>query len=157
MQNGDITLRTEWPITIKKHTKHELYLYYVMERFMVPFHYGAYGDKSFEKVFVDDAVPYLLKNGFPLDANDQRYEQFKGLYKLHLQQDFDPKHPDLEAFDYINDQCRFCAVGRSSKMARDSILLDKISAALKTYDRVLVTFGHGHALALEPALKQLIQ
>jgi len=58
---------------------------------------------------------------------------------------------------YINGgDCRFCAIGRASKMVRDSILLNKIDNALNHYDRVMVTFGHGHAIALSPALQQIV-
>jgi hypothetical protein len=42
-------------------------------------------------------------------------------------------------------------------MTRDSVLLAKIDQALNKYDRVMVTFGHGHALAIEPALRQLVR
>jgi hypothetical protein len=41
-------------------------------------------------------------------------------------------------------------------VVRDSVLLSKIDRALDHYDRVMVTFGHGHALAVEPALQQII-
>lgn len=63
----------------------------------------------------------------------------------------------VELFDYINGgDCRFCAIGRASKMVRDSVLLDKIDNALNHFDRVMVTFGHGHAIALSPALQQVV-
>jgi hypothetical protein len=39
---------------------------------------------------------------------------------------------------------------------RDSVLLTKIDKALDTHDRVMITYGHGHALAVEPALRQII-
>jgi hypothetical protein len=41
-------------------------------------------------------------------------------------------------------------------VVRDSVLLTKIDQSLDRYDRVMVTFGHGHALAVEPALHQII-
>ncbi len=156
MMNGDTPFKTELPLALQRHSKEELYLYYVMERFAIPYHYGAYGKKIFDNVFAENAVPYLLKNGFPLSADEQQFAYFKKIYQQNLQQEFNILKPDLEAFDYINDHCRFCAVGRTSKMLRDSLLLDKIEVALKTNDRIMITFGHGHALAVEPALQEII-
>jgi hypothetical protein len=156
MLNGDTPFKTELSITLKKYSKEELYLYYIVERFVVPYRYGGYGKQSFNSVFTKEAIPYLLKNEFPLSLNEQGFSYYKQLYKQKLKQDFDVSTADLEAFDYINDNCHFCALGRTSKIARDSMLLGKIANALKTYDRVMITFGHGHALAVEPALKQLI-
>ena len=63
----------------------------------------------------------------------------------------------MEAFDYVNPNCKFCAIGRTSKMVRDSVLLSKSDNALDKHDRVMVTFGHGYALAVEPALRQIIE
>ncbi len=156
MMNGDISFKTEWPLTLKSHSKEELYIYYVMERFVIPHKYGAYGNKLIDSIFAQTTVPYLLKNNFPLSPAEQSFTYFKSLYKKNLQKDFDSTNPDIEAFDYVNDSCKFCAVGRTSKMVRDSMLIGKIETALKTNNRILVTFGHGHALALEPVLKQLL-
>lgn len=155
MLNGDIPFSTELQLTLKQQTAEDLFLYYIMERFVIPYHYGAFGQMDFEKVFTGKAIPYFIKNGFPFGTVQQNYPAFLHLYKQKMHVDFDAAQPDLEAFDYINPNCHFCAVGRSSKMARDSILLNKIEAAFSTHDRVLVTFGHGHALAIEPALKHM--
>lgn len=63
----------------------------------------------------------------------------------------------VEQFDYINGgSCHFCAIGRRSKMIRDSVLLTKLDRALDRYDRVMVTFGCGHALSVELALRELV-
>ncbi len=156
MANGDTPFKNEWPLTMQKQTKNDLYLYYIVERFVVPYHYGGYGKQPFDSVFAKSAIPYLLKNGFPLQPQEQTFAWYKTLYKQALHHDFNIEQPDLEAFDYVNDSCHFCAVGRTSKMVRDSLLLNKIATALKTSNRILVTFGHGHALAVEPALKQLV-
>lgn len=157
MQNGDISFKTEWPITIKKQNKKDLYLYYLIERFVIPYKYGAYGKQLFDSVFFKNAIPYFLKNEFPLTKAEQSSSYFKQLYKQSFKQDFSIDNIDIEAFDYVNPNCHFCEVGRTSKMVRDSILLTKIKTALQTNDRVMVTFGHGHALALEPALHELLK
>jgi hypothetical protein len=80
------------------------------------------------------------------------------LFRKHVGTPFKPEvsFDNIEKFDYINGNCKFCAIGRTSKVVRDSVLLSKIDRALDRYDRVMVTFGHGHALAIEPALHQII-
>lgn len=157
IQNGDISFKTEWPITTKKQSKEDFYLYYTIERFAVPYKYGAYGKIPFDSVFIKHTIPYFLKNEFPLTKAEQSFSYFKQLYKQSFKQVFNIDNIDIEAFDYVNPNCHFCEVGRTSKMVRDSILLTKIKTALQTNDRVMVTFGHGHALALEPALHELLK
>ena len=50
----------------------------------------------------------------------------------------------------------FCEVARKSKELRDKYLLKEIEEQLKYHDKVLVVFGGWHVLAIEPALKQII-
>lgn len=157
MLNGDMDARTEFALTLEKQPKEDLYLYYVIERIAIPYHYGAYPHESFESVFNRVIEKHFIKNGFPLSATEKELRYFKDLYKQKTGQEFEVTDFDLEAFDYINDNCKYCAVGRVSKMTRDSVLLSKIDAALNQYDRVMITFGHGHALAVEPALKEMVQ
>lgn len=156
MLNGDLDARTEFALTLKKQSKDNLFLYYVVERIAIPYHYGAYKNEAFEAVFNRLVAQHFVKNGFPLSAEEQTIEHFKALYSKNFGKNFDVRDFDLEAFDYINDDCKFCAVGRLSKTTRDSILLSKIDDALNQYDRVMITFGHGHALAIEPALKEIV-
>ncbi|WP_124562374.1 hypothetical protein [Pedobacter sp. KBW01] len=156
MLNGDMDARTEFELTLKKQPKEDLYLYYVIERIAIPYHYGAYPHENFDSVFNRIIAKYFIKNGFPLLPAEVELSYFKKLYKRKTGKVFDVTNFDLEAFDYINDHCKYCAVGRVSKMTRDSVLLSKIDAALNQYDRVLITFGHGHALAVEPALKEIV-
>ncbi|MBN8837662.1 MAG: hypothetical protein J0I09_10400 [Sphingobacteriia bacterium] len=157
MMNGDMDAKTELALTLRKLPKEELFLYYVMERIAIPYHYGAYKDESFDTVFNRIIHRYFIKNGFPLSDKETDLSYFKTLYEKETKRKFNTKDLDLEAFDYVNDNCKYCAVGRVSKMTRDSVLLSKIDAALNKYDRVMVTFGHGHALAIEPALKEIIK
>jgi hypothetical protein len=157
MLNGDIPFSFEWQLTLKKQTAEDLFLYYTFERFVIPYKYGAYGDQPFDQVFTNNTLRYFKKHGFPLTAEMQSFAGFRKLYALKTSQQFNIADVDIEAFDYVNDTCHFCAVGRSSKMVRDSILLNKIDSAFLTNDRVMVNFGHGHALALEPALIEMMQ
>lgn len=156
MMNGDMDAKTEFALTLEKQPKDDLYLYYVMERIAIPYHYGAYPHEQFDNVFNRVVEKYFIKNGFPLSAEERKLSYFKALFKKNTGKEFNVATFDLEAFDYINDSCKYCAVGRASKMTRDSVLLSKIDAALNQYDRVMVTFGHGHALAVEPALKEIV-
>ncbi|HEY8938126.1 MAG TPA: hypothetical protein VIM65_23045, partial [Cyclobacteriaceae bacterium] len=58
---------------------------------------------------------------------------------------------------YLGDSSVFGNVGRATKDVRDQALLKKIDDALNKYDRVFVVFGASHRVAVEPALKQIIQ
>ena len=156
--NGDIEDSTEFAITLKKHPKDKLFLYYVMERIVTPYVYGAYGKGAFKEKYEKFVQDWFVNNGYPLDSTEQDYEYFASLYRKYTKVDFKPELSEvIEQFDYINGgDCEFCAIGRTSKMVRDSVLLDKIGQALEEHDRIIVTFGHGHALAIEPALQQLV-
>jgi hypothetical protein len=156
MMNGDMTDSLEFAATIQRHSKEEMYVYYAIERIAIPYKYGAYGKLPFEQVFNEKIVRYFAKRGFPLKQEEQTFAHFKETYKRYMGVAFDIKNFDIEAFDYINDNCKFCAIGRTSKMVRDSVLLSKIDKALDKYDRIIVTFGHGHAIAVEPALTQIM-
>ena len=158
MMNGDISEREEFPITLKKHPREELFLYYVMERIVNPYLIGMYGNGPFEEIYEQRITKWFVANGFPLAPEEQSVAHFKELFRKHVGVPFKPEinFDNIEKFDYINDNCKFCAIGRTSKVVRDSVLLTKIDQALDRYDRVMVTFGHGHALAVEPALHQII-
>jgi hypothetical protein len=164
MMNGDIPDSLEFRLMLKKVPKDKLYLYYFMERIVGPYAMGAYREKSFDENVKTKIQKWFVAEGFPLNKNEQDYEHVKKIYLKYMgkplkykgQEPFTAEDFDLEAFDYINPKCEFCAIGRVSKEVRDSVLLSKIDQALDQYDRVIVTFGGGHALAVEPALKQII-
>lgn len=158
MMNGDISDSLEFTITLPRYAHDQLLLYYLMERLVIPYLWGAYGKVPFEEIYNKAIQKWFVKSGFPLTKDQQSINYFKQLYKQYTGHSFELKiTPDIELFDYINGgDCRFCAIGRTSKMVRDSILLCKIDESLNTHNRVFVTFGHGHALAVEPALKQII-
>ena len=157
MMSGDILDSLEYKMMLKKIPREELYLYYAMERIIGPYMMGAYREKSFEENVKIKVPNWFVAEGFPLAKNERDLAYIKTLYKKYIGKDFDIKTADIEAFDYVNDNCKFCAIGRISKEVRDSVLLSKIDAALDQHDRVIVTFGHGHALAVEPALKAIIE
>jgi hypothetical protein len=157
--NGDMNDSTEFALMGAKYTRDELYLYYMMERFFGPKAMGAYEAGSYASLFPKYVNWVLPEKRFHLSAEERTYAHFKTCFEETVGKPFDMEKDVsvIEDFDYVNDSCRFCAVGRSTKMLRDSLLLTKIEEAFITYDRVLVTFGAGHALALEPALPQLME
>ncbi|RYF49583.1 MAG: hypothetical protein EOO39_45395 [Cytophagaceae bacterium] len=157
--DGDLAEDIEFPLMLRKYSKDDLLLYYVMERLVVPYLSGAYGNQPFES-FYEKAVPdWFVKSGLPLLKSEQTLDYFKALYQTKIGRPFTlTLSADVEKFDYVNGSgCYYCALGRTSKMTRDSVLLAKIDQALGGYDRVMVTFGHGHALAIEPALRQIVR
>lgn len=158
LRNGDTEDSVEFAVTLEKHPKDKLFLYYVMERIVIPYVYGAYGEGNFKEKYEKFVQDWFVNNGYPLNSAEQDYSYFETLYRQYTGVDFKPElNVVIEQFDYINGgDCEFCAIGRTSKMVRDRVLLNKISQALETHNRIIVTFGYGHALAIEPALKQLI-
>ena len=156
--NGDIEDASEFKLMLKKYTKDDLLLYYMMERLVIPHLNGAYGNKTFDELYTKAIQKWFIQEGFPVDKNLQTLEGFK---KLYLDKMGHPLvlsiNPDIELFDYVNPNCEYCAIGKSSKVLRDSILLDKINSELKTHDKIMVVFGHGHILAIEPALKKMMK
>lgn len=162
--NGDTPDSLEFALNAIKNDTRKLFVYYIIERMVIPYKYGAYGEVPFES-FYNRAIDRWFEN-YPLPNSEKTFEKFKCYYKEYTGNTFllNKTHSsyaqdslDVEAFDYVNDSCEFCAIGRSSKMLRDSILLVKLREAFKTHDRILVTFGHGHALALEPALRGIFK
>lgn len=157
--DGDLAEHIEFPLMLRKYGKDDLLLYYVMERLVVPYLSGAYGSQSFESLYEKAVSDWFVKSGLPLSKQEQTLGYFKALYQTKIGRPFTlTLSEDIEKFDYVNGNgCYYCAVGRTSKMTRDSVLLAKIDQALNKHDRVMVTFGHGHALAIEPALRQLVR
>ncbi len=155
--NGDTPEKIEFALALHNYPRQELYLYYVMERIVIPFLSIENQPVPFERYF-KEGVASFVGHGFPLASNEQSLAYFKALYGQYMKRPFVLALTDeVEQFDYLNGgNCHFCALGRRSKMIRDSILLTKLDQALDQYDRVMVTFGCGHALAIEPALSQLI-
>ncbi|ASZ14132.1 hypothetical protein KTO58_03340 [Chitinophaga pendula] len=158
MMNGDVEDKTEYAIMLKRYPQDQLLLYYLMERLLIPYLYGAYGDKPFEELYNKAINKWFIANGFPVTEKQKSFDGFKQLYQHYTGVPFELKiNSQIEKFDYINGgDCKFCAIGRGSKMTRDSLLLQKIDQALDKYDRVMVTFGHGHAISLKPALKEIM-
>lgn len=158
LMNGDMEDSAEFKQMLKKYPKDDLLLYYIIERLVIPHLNGAYGNKTFEELYTKAIQKWFIQEGFPVDKELQSLEGFKKLYLTKMGRPLVLSiNPDIELFDYVNSDCKYCAIGRSSKILRDSILLEKVSSELKTHDKVMVVFGHGHILAIEPALKKMMK
>lgn len=159
MLNGDISDSLEFVIMLKKYPKQDLFLYYIMERLIIPYLNKAYGNRPFEELYKLALQRWFIEPGFPLNMDERSLDYFKQLYQQKMGRPFvlEINKDNFEKFDYVNGgDCKYCQIGRNSKMTRDSVLLNKLAMALTNYDRVFVTFGLGHALAIEPALRQLM-
>lgn len=157
MLNGDFTEEEEFNAMLKLYPKDELLLYYTFERFIIPYKYGMDSDKALEEAYTNFINGYLTKHGFPLTDSEKTFDYIQQVYQQQIGQAFDLEKVDIEQFDFLNDNCKFCALGRTSKVVRDEALLRKINTALDQYDRIFITFGGAHALAIEPALKKLLR
>ncbi|MCL4640450.1 MAG: hypothetical protein M5Z89_15750 [Olivibacter sp.] len=156
--NGDTPDSLEYKIMLNKYSKDDLLLYYIMERLIGPYLYGAHRDRSIEDLYEMVIQKWFINEGFPVDKELMTFAGYKKLY--HAKIGHDPEltiNPDIELFDYVNPDCKYCSIGRTSKILRDSVLLEKINAQLKIHNKVMLVFGHGHILAIEPALKRIME
>lgn len=156
MMNGDFTESDEFPVMLTRHPKEEVQLYYTIERFIWPYMNGFEGDIPLEEAYDNFIHHYLTKNEFPLTDEEKTFDYFKKLYQKHIGKAFDVATVDIEKFDFTTDNGKFCEIGRTSKEIRDDVLLSKIEEAFNQYDRIFVTFGGAHAIAIEPALRQMM-
>ena len=155
---GDTQDSLEFEIMLKKHPKDDLLLYYIMERLVVPYLNGAHRDRSFEDLYELVIEKWFINEGFPVDESLKTFAGYQKLYNSRIGHNLElTLNPDIELFDYVNPDCKYCLIGRDSKVLRDSVLLEKINSELKTHNKVMVVFGHGHVLAIEPALKMMME
>jgi hypothetical protein len=158
MVNGDLEDSTEWNELFKIHSRGDVYLYMCNERFLNLYVNAwidttAGIDETFKKEFID----YYSKRGIKFTEVEKHFVHVKNVYKDIFHKDLDIHKIPAEKFYFLSDGGRLCALGRSSKTIRDKTLLKKIERAFQQYDRVMVVFGGAHAIALEPALKQLMR
>lgn len=157
MKNGDLETREEFKELLKTIPQDQVYLYMAIERFLNGYHDGHFGSKTLEQAFQENFIRYLDENGFPLTQEERSVDHLKVLYKKYLNEDLNLEHI-LPVHDYyLLDDGLFGDIGRRTKVVRDEALLKKIDLALDQYDRVFVVFGASHRLAVEPALKQIIE
>lgn len=112
-----------------------------MERTVLPHIAGVNGNRSFGKPTVDGIRQNFVNRGFPIAQTEWSLAHFRQLLQTYVGHPFKAElNADIELFDYVNGgNCEFCAIGRASKMVRDSALLAKIDRMLNQHDRVTVT------------------
>lgn len=155
--NGDIEDSLEFKIMLRKYSADDLLLYYIMERLIVPHLNGAYHNQDINELYEKAIQKWFIQENFPVNENWKTFIGFKKLYNYKIGHNLELTiNPDIELFDYVNPNCKYCEIGRESKIVRDSVLLEKIQSELKSNERVMVVFGHGHILAIEPALKKMM-
>lgn len=152
---GDMNPQQEFTELLKRFPADQVYLYMAVERFLNPYKQGHYKG-TFEVAFQKEFVSYLAENGFPLSSQARTTAHLKKVYKHYFNKSL--RLEDLIQVHeyYLTNTGLFGQIGRGSKDIRDQALLTKIDEALDKYDRVFVVFGGSHWVAVQPALKYLI-
>ena len=82
------------------HPKDQLLLYYLMERLVIPYLYGAYGDRAFEKLYDIALERWFIKRSFPVPDQQKSLDGFKKLYQQYTGNPFELKiTSEIEKFD----------------------------------------------------------
>jgi hypothetical protein len=157
MVNGDLEDSTEWAELFKMHSRRDVLLYMCNERFLDLYAKGWIDtipgiQKCYQKEFID----YYTARKVEFKEEEQQFSFIEKAYRDYLGTTLDVHKIPGDKFYFLSDGGRLCKLGRDSKEVRDRALLKKLAEAFKTNDRVLVIFGGAHAIAMEPALHQLM-
>lgn len=158
VMNGDLTVSEEAEQLFKLHGRKNVLLYLSNERFFDLYAKGWIDTTAgLEKTYQKDFIGYLQRNKVELREEEKQFSYIKKAYEDYFQKEFDVHTIPADRFYFLEDGGKLCETGRSSKVVRDINLLHKIEEAFKTSERVFVVFGGAHALAIEPALHQLME
>ncbi|MEO6720063.1 MAG: hypothetical protein ABIN67_06840 [Ferruginibacter sp.] len=155
--NGDMNDKLEFEELSKAYSKEEALLFFASERFIFPYAFGQFtGDfeKLYDSIFINK---YLLKEGIHLTSDEKTLNFYTTSYEKYFHQKFSLDNISQLDFTPFSRKNHFNDVTRKSKEIRDIALLKKIGEQLKKHDKILVIFGGWHVLAIEPALKQIIE
>lgn len=156
MMNGDMDDKEEFAALQKEVPKDQIYLYMAIERYLNGYKNGFFPGITLEEGWKNEFIPYLLKSGFELTLQEQSLDSLKKIYKKYLYKDFSlDSLVEVHEYYLLNDG-ELGEVGRMTKIVRDRALLGKIDKALDEHDRVFAVFGGSHRIAVQPALKQII-
>ncbi|MFT4022373.1 MAG: hypothetical protein QM664_01165 [Flavihumibacter sp.] len=154
--NGDEPFGEEFNELSKIYSKEEAILFFGSERFVFPFAFGQYEgdiDTSYVNNFIEKDYK---RSNINLSDREKTFDYYKQLYKKYFNATFTLDTISQLDFAPFGNRHHFCEVTRKSKELRDRYLLRQIEAKLKEYNRVMVVFGGWHILAIEPALKQIM-
>jgi hypothetical protein len=155
--NGDMSTDEEFAGLLSKFPRDQVYLYLGIERFLQPFSQGIGGEMPIETAFQKSFIAYLEKYKFEPTAQEKDISYLKSLYYQYFKQKVDLRNLINVHEYYLLDTGIFGKIGRTSKDIRDQALLKKIDDALDKYDSVFVVFGASHWVAVQPALKYIIE
>ncbi len=156
--NGDLDLATEVHALFEKHDRKNVLLYLANERFFDLYTKNWIDTTAgLENAYQTEFIDYLQSGGVKLREEEKVYSYMQQAYQDNFDDDLNIYSIPTEKFYFLNDGGELTEIGRSSKVVRDIHLLRKVEEAFKTYDRVFVVFGGAHAVAVEPALHQIME
>lgn len=155
--NGDMNTDEEFAGLLSKFPREQVFLYLGIERFLQPFSQGFEGEMPIEIAFQKSFIAYLEKYKFGPTAQEKDINYLKSLYYQYFKQNVNLNNLINVHEYYLLDTGIFGKIGRTSKCIRDQALLKKIDVALDKHDRVFVVFGASHWVAVQPALKFIIE
>jgi len=156
MLNGDMPDAKEFDELVRFSSREKALLFFASERFVLPYTY--FGTKeNIESLYKSDFIEgYMAGCGIGLKPEEKHFSYYKSLYEKYFNIPFSIDSIDSDDFSPVRKTSEFCNIARKSKELRDKYLLKKIDGQLRQHDKVLVVFGGWHVLAIEPALKQII-
>lgn len=155
--NGDMSTDEEFAGLLSKFPREQVYLYLGIERFLQPFSQGFQGEMPIETAFQKSFIAYLEKYNFKPTTQERELSYLYKLYYQYFKRKVDLKNLVPVHDYYLINTGVFGKIGRISKGIRDQALLKKIDDALDKYDSVFVVFGASHWVAVQPALKYIIE
>ena len=136
--------------------REEAILFYGSERFVFPFAFGQY-EGAIDTNYVNNSIEKDYKQtNIKLSNNEKTFDYYKSLYKKYFNTEFTLDTISQLDFTPFSKRNHFCDVSRKSKEFRDKYLLRQIEEQLNKHDKVMVVYGGWHILAIEPALKQIM-
>lgn len=154
--NGDEPFGNEFDELSQAYSKEEAILFFGSERFVFPFAFGQYSgeiDTSYVNNFIEKDYK---ESNIKLTETEKTFDYYKQLYKKYFQAEFSIDTISQLDFAPFGKRHHFCDVTRKSKELRDRFLLKQIETELQTHNKVMVVYGGWHILAIEQALKQII-
>lgn len=154
--NGDEPFTNEYEELSKAYSTDEAIVYFASERFIFPYAFGQYEGnikEQYQRHFIE---PYFNKNNIKISETEKTFDFYTTTYKKYFKQEFSIDNINQQDFAPFSKRHHFCDITRKSKELRDRYLLRQIESQLAKHDKVMVVYGGWHILAIEKALKQII-
>lgn len=158
MINGDAQEKDEFFKLSKAFSREEALFFFASERFVLPIKHWGTGEYYLDELYQTDFIDgYIKRCGIELGEDEKTFEYYRKLYKKYFNKNFHIDDIKSDDFVTIKNQNHFSEVARKSCEYRDRHLLSLIEFELKKHDKLIVVFGGWHVLAIEPAIKQIIE